>query len=83
MGDPIALGYQCFEWVTWAVARTSWRLVCPWPLQKLVLLFLVKGSLDLLLGVNSEQSFVHAECGAQGLLALQKVAVWVVVKPLP
>lgn len=48
MGVPIALGYQCFEWVTWAMARTSWRLVCPWPLQKLVLLFLVKGSLDLL-----------------------------------
>lgn len=48
MGAPIDLGNQCSEWVTWAIARTSWRLVCPWPLQKLVLVFLVKGILDLL-----------------------------------
>lgn len=48
-GSPLLpIGLQCSEWVTWAMARTSWRPVCPWPLQKLVLVFLVKGALDLL-----------------------------------
>lgn len=61
----------------------GWRLGCPWPLQKLVLVFLVKRRFEPFVGVISEQNLVHTERGAEGLLALAKVAVWVVVREPP
>lgn len=48
----------------------------------LVLVFLVKRCCGSYVGVISEQ-FVHTQRGAEGLLALEKVAVWaVVMEPL-
>lgn len=48
----------------------------------LVLVFLVKRCCGSYVGVISEQ-FVHTQRGVEGLLALEKVAVWaVVMEPL-